>query len=31
MKKLDLDKNGELSAEELYNVLSKVDVNLSKA
>jgi Ca2+-binding EF-hand superfamily protein len=31
MKQLDLDANGSLSTEELYQVLSKVDTRLSKA
>jgi Ca2+-binding EF-hand superfamily protein len=31
MRKLDLDKNGELSNQELYSVLSRVDVKMSKA
>lgn len=30
MRSLDLDKNGELSGDELYSVLSKVDIRLSK-
>jgi Ca2+-binding EF-hand superfamily protein len=30
MKSLDLDKNGELSGDELFNVLSKVDIRFSK-
>ena len=31
MRLLDLDKNGELSGDELLSVLSKVDVRFSKA
>ncbi len=31
MRSLDLDKNGELSGDELLSVLSKVDVRFSKA
>jgi Ca2+-binding EF-hand superfamily protein len=30
MKKLDLDANGSLTAEELYSVLSRVDTTLTK-
>jgi len=31
MKKLDLDADGELSSQELFSVLSKVDVKLTKS
>ena len=31
MKSLDLNNDGELSADELYSVLSKVDVKFTKA
>ena len=31
MKLLDLDSNGTLSADELYQVLSRVDTKLSKS
>ena len=31
MNKLDLDQNGELSNQELYQVLSKVDVKFTRA
>jgi len=31
MKKLDLDSDGELSSQELFSVLSKVDVKLTKS
>lgn len=31
MKSLDLNRDGELTADELYSVLSKVDVKFTKA
>lgn len=31
MKKLDINRDGEISGEELYRILSKVDSKLSRA
>jgi Ca2+-binding EF-hand superfamily protein len=31
MKKLDINRDGEISGEELYGILSKVDTKLSRA
>lgn len=31
MKKLDINRDGEISGEELYGILSKVDSKLTRA